>query len=110
MNKVILIGRVGETPSKRATTSGCVTNFSLATSINKREGGKTVRNADGHPEQITQWHRVTCFNGLGETVSKHVTKGKQIALEGRINYTKYTDKDGIDRYGCEIIADEVSFL
>ena len=58
----------------------------------------------------TEWHRITCFNGVGKCVAEHVAKGAMIMVTGRIHYTKWTDQNGIDRYGCEIIAEQVDFL
>jgi|TARA_R110002049_G_scaffold147592_1_gene310459 single-strand DNA-binding protein len=104
MNHVILSGRVGETPSQRAA----VTSFSLATSINKRAEGKAVIGENGHPEQYTEWHRITCFNGLAETIAKHVEKGKKLTVIGRIHYSRY-EKDGVKHSGTEIIAEQIEF-
>jgi len=104
MNHVILSGRVGEKPSQRGT----VTTFSMATSINKREDGKIVKNEAGHPEQYTEWHRITCFNGLADTIAKHVDKGKKLTVIGRIHYSQY-EKDGVTHNGTEIIANEIEF-
>jgi single-strand DNA-binding protein len=58
----------------------------------------------------TEWHRITCFNGLGKTVAEHCEKGMKVLVHGRIHYTKWTDATGTDRYGCEIIAEKVDFL
>ena len=58
----------------------------------------------------TEWHRVTCFNGLGKTVAQYAGKGMLVSVRGRIHNSKWTDKDKIERYGYEIIADDVQFL
>jgi single stranded DNA-binding protein len=75
---------------------------------------KTAKaTANPRPESQTctaQWHRITCFNGVGKCVAEHVTKGAMIMVTGRIHYTKWTDQNGTDRYGCEIIAEQVDFL
>ncbi len=105
MNHVILSGRVGEAPTQRGT----VTSFSLATSRNKRAEGKTVIGDNGYPEQITEWHRITCFNGLAATLAKHVQKGKQLTVVGHIHYSTY-EKDSVKHNACEIIADQIEFL
>jgi single-strand DNA-binding protein len=104
MNHVILSGRVGETPTQRGT----VTTFSLATSRNKRADGKTVIGENGYPEQMTEWHRITCFNGLAATIAKHVEKGKKLTVIGHLHYSEY-EKDGAKRTSCEVIADQIEF-
>jgi single-strand DNA-binding protein len=53
---------------------------------------------------------ITCFNGVGKSVAEYVTKGATVMVTGRIHYTKWTDKNGTDRYDCEIIADQVDFI
>ncbi len=58
----------------------------------------------------TEWHRITCFNGLGKSVAENCEKGMKVLVQGRIHYTKWTDAAGVDRYGCEIIAEKVDFL
>jgi single-strand DNA-binding protein len=58
----------------------------------------------------TEWHRITCFNGVGKTVEQYVDKGMKVMVRGRIHYTRWTDSENIERYGVEIIADEVTFL
>ena len=58
----------------------------------------------------TEWHRITCFNGLGKTIAENCEKGMKVLVHGRIHYTKWTDNQGFDRYGCEIIAEKVDFL
>ena len=52
----------------------------------------------------TAWHRVTCFNGLAKTLSEHASKGMLVSVRGRLHYTRWTDRDAIERYGCEILA------
>ncbi|HYH70102.1 MAG TPA: single-stranded DNA-binding protein, partial [Methyloceanibacter sp.] len=58
----------------------------------------------------TEWHRVTCFNGLGRIIAQHATKGMLVSVRGRLHYTRWTDREGVERYGCEVIADDVQFL
>ena len=111
-NIVLLVGNLGADPDKRVTSGGTdVASFSLGTSRPKRDSeGKTYKDASGFTAKDTEWHRVTCFNGLGKTVSQYATKGMLVSVRGRIHNTKWTDKDGIERYGYEIIADDVQFL
>ncbi len=111
-NIVLLVGTLGGNPELRSTSGGTdVTSFSLGTSRPKRDSeGKTFKDESGFTAKDTEWHRVTCFNGLGRTVAQHAGKGMLVSVKGRIHNSKWTDKDGIDRYGYEIIADDVQFL
>jgi single-strand DNA-binding protein len=111
-NTVILVGNLGADPELRSASSGTdVSTFSLGTSRPRRDSeGKTYKDESGFTAKDTEWHRVTCFNGLGRVVAEHATKGMLVSVRGRIHYTRWTDKDGVDRYGCEIIADDVQFL
>lgn len=111
-NLVILAGNVGTEPETRSTRGGTsVTQFTLATSRPKRDSdGKILKDNNGYRIEDTEWHRITCFNGLGKTVAEHVGKGQKLLVRGRIHYTRWTDSDNIERFGVEIIADEVNFL
>jgi len=110
-NIVILAGNIGQDPETRTTTGGTkITHLTLATSRPRYAEGKPVKDDKGNRVQDTEWHRITCFNGLGTTVEKYCTKGMKLLVRGRIHYTKWTDKDGVERYGCEIIAETVDFL
>ena len=111
-NLVILAGNVGATPEARTTQGGIrITHFSLATSRPKRDSdGKVIKDRDGYRVEDTEWHRITCFNGVGKTVAQYVEKGQKVMVRGRIHYTRWTDQENIERYGVEIIADEVTFL
>ncbi|TVV72757.1 single-stranded DNA-binding protein [Sphingomonas solaris] len=111
-NTVLLVGNLGADPEARSTRSDTrVTTISLGTSRPKRDSeGKTFKDASGFTAKETEWHRITCFNGLGKTVAQYATKGMLVAVKGRIHYSKWTDREGVERYGCEIIADDVQFL
>ena len=110
-NIVILAGNIGQSPEVRTTQGGTkITNFTLATSRPRYTEGRVVRDDNGYRVQDTEWHRITCFNGLGKTVQEHCRKGMSVLVRGRIHYTKWTDQQGNDRYGCEIIAEKVDFL
>lgn len=111
-NIVLLVGNLGGDPELRSTSGGTdVASFSLGTSRVKRDSeGKTYKDESGFTAKETEWHRVTCFNGLGRVVAQHAGKGMLVSVKGRIHNSKWTDKDGIDRYGYEIIADDVQFL
>ena len=103
-NIVLIVGNIGQDPVARMTQGGStITSISVATSRKYRN------NADELVEE-TEWHRVTCFNGLGKNVASYVRKGMKVAVEGRLHYTKWTDNAGVERYGVEIYADKVDFL
>jgi single-strand DNA-binding protein len=111
-NIALLVGNLGGDPELRLTNGGMdVATFSLGTSRPKRDSeGKTYKDERGFTAKDTEWHRVSCFNGLGRVVAQHATKGMLVSVRGRIHNSKWTDKDGIDRYGYEIVADDVQFL
>ena len=110
-NIVILVGNIGQAPESRTTQGNTrITHFTLATSRPRYAEGKVLRDVNGYRLQDTEWHRITCFNGLGKTVEEYCEKGMRVLVRGRIHYTKWTDGEGIDRYGCEIIAETVDFL
>jgi single-strand DNA-binding protein len=111
-NTVLLVGNLGADPDLRTANSGTdIASFSLGTSRRKRDSeGKTYKDASGFTAKDTEWHRITCFNGLGRIIAQHATKGMLVSVRGRLHYTRWTDSEGIERYGCEIIADDVQFL
>jgi single-strand DNA-binding protein len=111
-NIVLLVGNLGADPEFRSANGGTdIAIFNLGTSRPKRDSeGKTYKDASGFTAKETEWHRVTCFNGLGRIVAQHAVKGMLVSVKGRIHYTKWTDREGIERYGCEVIADDVQFL
>ena len=111
-NIVLLVGNLGADPELRSTNSGTdIAIFNLGTSRPKRDSeGRTYKDASGFTAKDTEWHRVTCFNGLGRVIAQHATKGMLVSVKGRIHNGRWTDRDGIERYGYEIIADDVQFL
>ena len=110
-NIVILAGNIGQDPETDTTTSDThITRFTLATSRPRYADGKVLRDKDGYRVQDTEWHRITCFNGLGKTVQQYCEKGMKVLVCGRIHYTKWTDREGVERYSTEIIAETVDFL
>ena len=110
-NIVILAGNIGQTPETRTTQGGTrITHFTLATSRPRYSDGKVVRDSEVRRVQDTEWHRITAFNGLGKTIQQYCDTGMKVLVRGRIHYTKWTDQQGNDRYGCEIIAETVDFL
>lgn len=105
VNKVILIGNLGQEPETKYMPSGsAVTNISVATneSWKDRETGEQVDR--------TEWHRVAFFNRLAEIAGEYLHKGSQVYIEGRIRTRKWQDKEGHDRYTTEIIADQMQML
>jgi len=110
-NIVILAGNIGQAPETRTTNGGTtITHFTLATSRPRYSEGRVVRDEKGFRVQDTEWHRITAFNGLGKTIQQYCEAGMKVLVRGRIHYTKWTDQQGVDRYGCEIIAETVDFL
>ena len=110
-NIVILAGNIGQAPETRTTQGGTgITHFTLATSRPRYSEGRAVRDENGYRVQDTEWHRVTAFNGLGKTIQQYCEKGMKLLVRGRIHYTKWTDREGVDRYSTEIIAETVDFL
>jgi single-strand DNA-binding protein len=104
INKVILVGNLGNDPETKYTQGGmAVTKASLATS-------SVRKNRDGDQTERTEWHRVTFFGRLGEIAGEYLRKGTQVYVEGSIRYGKYTDREGVERYTTDIIADEMQML
>ncbi len=105
VNKVILVGNVGRDPETRyAPSGGAVVNLSLATTRNWKD------KASGERREETEWHRVVFYDRLAEIVGEYVRKGRSIYVEGRLKTRKWQDKDGIEKYTTEIIADELQLL
>ena len=109
LNKVQLIGNLGKDPDVRSTTGGNrVAEFSLATT-------RSWRSASGEQQEKTEWHRCIAWNsksgaGLADVVEKNCTKGKQLFVEGRIEYRQWQDKEGQTRYTTEINVTEIILL
>jgi single-strand DNA-binding protein len=111
LNKVILIGNLGQDPEVRSIANGGrVANFSLATS-------RQWSGQGGDKQEKTEWHRIVAWNnskgagtGLADVVEKFVKKGDKLYVEGRIEYRSWQDKEGQTRYTTEIIASEIIML
>lgn len=104
VNKVILIGNLGADPESRSTNSGgTVASLRIATSERKKD-------ADGEWVEHTEWHRVVCFGRTAENVVQYKRKGDPLYIEGRLRTNKWQDKDGVDRYTTEVVADNVVYL
>ena len=105
INKVILIGNLGNDPDIRYTASGAaVANISLATAESWRD------KESGEQQERTEWHRVVFFGRLAEIVGEYLRKGSQVYVEGRLQTRKWQDKEGNDRYTTEIVANEMQML
>ena len=104
INKVILVGNLGDDPETKYTQSGmAVTIVRLATTSVRKD-------RDGNTQERTEWHRVKFFGKLGEIAGEYLRKGSQCYVEGSIRYDKFTGQDGQDRYITEIVADEMQML
>lgn len=105
VNKVILIGNLGRDPEVRVTPDGLsICSVSLATSFTWKD-----KNT-GERREETEWHRISFFNRLAEVAGQYLKKGSSIYVEGRLKTRKYTDKDNIERYVTDIIAENMTML
>jgi len=105
VNKVILVGNLGADPETRYQPSGdAITNIRVATTDRWKD------KASGEMKEATEWHRVAFFGRLAEIAGEYLKKGSQVYIEGRIRTRKYQDKDGVERYSTEIIADRMQML
>lgn len=102
-NKVTLIGRTGKEVEMVKFENGQLAKVSLATS-------EHYTNAKGEKVEETQWHNLVCYGKTAEIMEKYVEKGKEIAVEGKIVYKTYDDKDGQKRYITEIRVEELVLL
>ena len=104
VNKVILVGNLGNDPDCKYTQGGmCITKISLATTSSRK-------NKDGERVDRTEWHRVVLLGKLGEIAGEYLRKGGSVYIEGSLRYDKYTDKDGVERYTTDIVADQMQML
>ena len=103
VNKVILIGRLTRDPELRNTNSGQpVATVSLATN-------RYWTDQSGQKQEQTEFHRVVVFGRLAETVSQYLVKGQEAYFEGRLQTRSYTDKNGVEKYTTEVVANDVQF-
>jgi single-strand DNA-binding protein len=102
LNKVFLIGNVGDEPTARDTAGGVVAKFSLATN--------RTWNSGGQKQEKTEWHRITCFGKAADIVVSHVHKGDRLYVEGRLEYSQSTDGAGVVRYWTDIIVHDLVML
>ena len=103
VNKVILVGNLGNDPEVKYTQGGmAITTISLATTSVRKD-------RDGNQQEKTEWHRVKLFGKLGEIAGEYLKKGRSCYIEGRIEYGSY-EKDGVKHYTTDIVADEMQML
>ena len=104
MNKVILLGRLGQDPELKHTPSGAaVCNFSIATT-------ETYKDKSGQKQEKTEWHKIVVWGKVAELCNQYLSKGKQALVEGKIQTRSWDDKDGNKRYTTEVNATSVQFL
>lgn len=105
VNKVIIVGNLGRDPEIRYMPSGdAIANIAVATSYKSKD-----RNTGEQKEQ-TEWHRISFFGRLAEIVGQYLKKGSSVYVEGRLQTRKYTDKDGVEKYATDIIAENMQML
>ena len=105
VNKVIIVGNLGRDPETKYMPNGeAVTNVAVATTESWKD-----KNS-GEKKEITEWHRITFYRKLAEIAGQYLKKGSSVYIEGRLQTRKWTDKDGVERYTTEIIADTMQML
>lgn len=105
VNKVIIIGFCGRDPEIRYMPNGDqLTNISVATTESWTD------KSTGEKKELTEWHRITFYRKLAEIAGQYLKKGAQVYIEGKLRTRKYSDRDGVDRYATEIIADRMQML
>ncbi|QBZ97226.1 single-stranded DNA-binding protein [Flavobacterium sangjuense] len=103
-NKVQLIGHVGQEPEIKAFDGGKkVANITIATN-------EYYTNDKGEKVEETQWHRVSAWGKVADIIEKYVTKGKEIAIEGKLTHRSYDDKEGNKKYVTEVVANDILLL
>ena len=104
INKVILVGRLGADPEKKQTQTGqTVTRLNLATS-------ESWVNREGERQEKTEWHRIVIWGKLAETCAQHLSKGRQVYIEGRLQTRSWETEKGEKRFSTEVVANQVLFL
>jgi single-strand DNA-binding protein len=105
VNKVIIVGNLGRDPETRYMPNGeAVTNIAVATTESWKD------KSSGEKKELTEWHRITFYRKLAEIAGQYLKKGSQVYIEGRLQTRKWTDKENIERYTTEIIADTMQML
>jgi len=105
VNKVILVGNLGQDPETKSTQGGtAITNISVATSETWKD------RTSGQQQERTEWHRVVFFKRLAEIAAQYLKRGSKVYVEGSLRTRKWQDSNGNDRYTTEIVADEMQML
>jgi single-strand DNA-binding protein len=105
VNKVILVGNLGRDPETRVfPDGGSICNVTIATTYQWKD------KTSGERQEETEWHRIVFRGRLAEIAGEYLRKGRQIYVEGRLKTRKYTDKDGVEKYATEIVAEEMKML
>jgi single-strand DNA-binding protein len=105
INKVILIGNLGRDPEVRYAPSGsAICNITVATTRNWKD------KTSGDKVEETEWHRVVFYDRLAEIAGEYLKKGRPVYVEGRLKTRKWTDKDGVEKYTTEVIAENMQLL
>jgi single-strand DNA-binding protein len=104
LNKVQMTGHLGADPEMRYTAQGsAVTTFRVASN-------RTWKDKEGTQHDDTEWFRIVAWDKLGEICNQYLTKGTRVYVEGRLQTRKYTDRDGIERYSSEVVAQDMIIL
>lgn len=103
LNKVMLIGNLGNDPDYKQVGGRPLAKFRLATN-------RTWKDHSGGVKKDTEWHNVVVWGKLADTCGRYLSKGKQVYIEGRLQTRKWTDKDGHDRYTTEVVASSMVML
>ncbi|MFZ3286609.1 MAG: single-stranded DNA-binding protein [Telluria sp.] len=105
VNRVIIVGNLGRDPEVKYLASGdAIANIAVATSYkSKAKEGKEAA-------EVTEWHRISFFGRLAEIVGQYLKKGSSVYVEGRLQTRKYTDKDGVEKFATEIVAENMQML
>ncbi len=105
INRATIIGNVGRDPELRYSAAGAaVCNITVATSRNWKD------KTSGEKVEETEWHRVVFYDRLAEIAGEYLKKGRSVYVEGRLKTRKWTDKDGVERYTTEIVAENMQML
>lgn len=103
-NTVQLIGHVGQDPEVKTLEGGKkLATISIATN-------ESYYKENGDKVEKTEWHRVTAWGKTADIIEKYVTKGKEVAIEGKLTHRSYDDKDGVKRFVTEVVVNEVLLL
>ena len=107
VNKVIILGRLGQDPEVRVTATGTqIVNLNVATN----ELGPKPKDGSTTREYVTDWHKIVLFGRTAEVASQYLSKGSQVYIDGRLQTRKWQDQNGQDRYSTEIVGNELQFI